>query len=47
MEAARLAARGFVADGIIEISQGVCSDDSSHARGPIRLRRSKNFPPIC
>lgn len=47
MEEARMAARRLVAEGIIEITQGGRSVDPSRAKGPIRLRKSKNFPPSC
>ena len=47
MEEARMAARRLVAEGIIEITQGGLVVDPSHAKGPIRLRKSKNFPPNC
>jgi hypothetical protein len=47
MEEARMAARRLVAEEIIEITQGGRVVDPSHAKGPIRLRKSKNFPPSC
>ena len=47
MEEARMAARRLVAEGIIEITQGGRVVDPSHVKGPIRLRKSKNFPPSC
>ena len=41
MEPARRAARRLVAAGAIEITQGGRVVDPSHARGPIRLRRTR------
>lgn len=41
MEPARRAARRMVAEGAIEITQGVRVVDPSTAKGPIRLRRRR------
>jgi hypothetical protein len=43
MEAARQAARRLVAKERIEITQGGNRVDPSTAKGPIRLRRGRNF----
>ena len=39
MEPARAAARGLVAAGLVEITQGGRVVDPATARGPIRIRR--------
>ena len=44
MEAARQAARRLVARGMIEITQQGKRVDPSTAKGPIRLRRGREFP---
>lgn len=44
MEAARQAARRLTAKGQIEITQGGSTVDPSTAKGPIRLRRGRDFP---
>jgi hypothetical protein len=46
MEASRQAARRLVARGWIEITQGGKVVDPSTAKGPIRLRKGREFPPI-
>lgn len=46
MEAARQAARRLTATGQIEITQGGNVVDPSTAKGPIRLRRGRHFPPF-
>ena len=40
MEPARAAARGLVAAGLVEITQGGRVVDPATARGPIRIRRA-------
>jgi hypothetical protein len=44
MEAVRRAARRMMAKGQIEITQGGKVVDPSSAKGPIRLRRGRDFP---
>lgn len=44
MEAARQAARRLAAKDQIEITQGGMVVDPSNAKGPIRLRRGRQFP---
>ena len=46
MEPARAAARRLVAAGRIEITQGGRVVDPSTAKGPIRLRRSRQAPQL-
>jgi hypothetical protein len=45
METVRQAARRLVAREIIEITQKGRVVDPSTAKGPIRLRKGRNFPP--
>lgn len=45
METVRQAARRLVAREIIEITQQGRVVDPSTAKGPIRLRKGRNFPP--
>jgi hypothetical protein len=41
MEPARMAARRLVERGEVQITQGGRVVDPSHAKGPIRIRRSR------
>ncbi len=46
MEPVRAAARGLVAEGVVEVTQGGQVVDPETARGPIRIRRVEGQPGV-